>query len=459
MIDWTQLQQRLAADALAAVRATLAAQPQRRCYAVAYYGSYRELDGAIWLPALAANSLQALGRERGLEADPQAFWSEAWNPPDWEWNEIGYASAALDAAAATVERAARTGTREQWLAIERRWMQALVAASRMLQQALERADLALAPGFVAFVHDEQGQTALLRDCVGEAAFARLFPDELAQQAERERVLALPVHERIAVLIQCGEHPGGAFDQEQAREQLCAIGAPAVPALLARLQARGEWWVAALLGRIGVATPDAIAALRRQVERRGDAPEQAWAARALAFLGDGEWLFEQLGRRPETALAGLCAPYRASRDDTRAGLDYALLERLLSAAPKRADAAREALAPGTSYCRLRADEIDAALRGLASTHAFVRAHAAAIMGDRGLGEAAGARLLPALAERIARDPDPQVRWFATLSLGDWKREAWPWRASLEAARSDGDERVRAAAQAALAEDWATAAGAE
>ncbi|UHQ23215.1 HEAT repeat domain-containing protein [Lysobacter sp. 5GHs7-4] len=450
MIDWTRLQGLLTADAAAALRVTLAAQPQRQCYAVAYYGSYRELDGAIWLPTLAANSLQALGRERPLDVHPQAFWSEAWNPPDWEHSDIDYVSQALNAAAAEVERVARSATREEWWAIERRWMQTLVEAARELQRLLQDGGLALAPGFIAFVHDEQGQTELLREGIGEARFARLFPDEVAAQAERERVLALALPERIATLIQHSDRVGGAFDTEQAREQLCALGEPALPALLTRLHARGEWWVAALLGRIGVASPEAIAALRRRVERRGDEPAQAWAARSLAVLGDGEWLFDQLGRRRDAALAGLCAPYRAWRDATRAGLDYAPLERLLSAAPAIADGAREELKPGSSYCRLREDELDAVLRGLASPHAFVRAHAAAIMGERGLGAAAGARLLPALAQRLAHDPDAQVRRFAALSLGYWKREARPWCASLEAALADGDERVRAAAQAALAE---------
>lgn len=450
MIDWTRLQQLLTADAAAALRTTLATQPQRQCYAVAYYGCYRELDGAIYLPALAANNLQALGCEQPLDVNPQSFWSEAWNPPDWEHCDIDYVGEALNAAAAELEHAAHRASREEWHAIERRWMQTLVEAGRELQRALLDSGPMLAPGFVAFVHDDLGQAALVREGIGEAAFARLFPDEVAAQAERERVLALAPPERIAILIQHCDRAGGAFDSEQAREQLCAIGAPALPVLLERLHARGEWWVAALLGRIGVATPEAIAGLRRQVERRGDAPAQGWAATALAFLGDGDWLFEQLDRRREAALQGLCAPYRAWRDATRAGLDYAPLERLLSAAPAIAEGAREALKPGSSYCQLRDDELDVALRGLASPHALVRAHAAAIMGERGLGAAAGARLLPALAERLVQDPDPQVRWFAAASLGYWKREARPWRASLAAALADGHERVRVAAQAALDE---------
>lgn len=455
MIDWDELQRLLAADALAALRATLAAQPRQRWYAAAFYGSYRELDGAIWLPTLAINSLGGLGRTTPLNQDPREFWSEAWNPPDWEHNDIEFVGPALLAAAAAVDRAAQRASREQWLAIERQWMQALVGASRELQRGLLADGAALAPDFVVFVHDEGSQTSLLRECIGEAAFARLFPIELEREAERARLLTLAPRERTAVLMDQIERHDGAFGFEQAQALVCAAGTEAVPVLLAGLNGRDACHAAMLLGRIGVAAPETIAALRARFDAEGEASAREWAARALAFLGDQNWLFERLAHAPKgPALGGLCAPYRASRDQTRCGLDYAPLERLLSGPAAIAARTLDVLKPGTSYCSLRGDELDTALRALASTQTFVRAHAVALMGERGLGAAAAVRLLPALVERMRHDPEPQVRWFATLSLGYWKADARPYRAAFEAARADPDERVRAAAHAALGEAWAS-----
>lgn len=448
MIDWAELQRRLVADMAAALRGLFAQEPDQRYYAAALHGSYRELDGTIGWPALAANSLQALGRERPLDQAPEALWSAAWNPPEWQWSDVDFHSAALEALGAAVERAARNATRAQWLALERQWLQTLAAACRELQAQL-RDQAGLAPDFVVFLHEEADTAHWLRACVGEAAFARLFPGELAQAAERERVLALPVAERVEALLAQVDRYDGAFTSEQAQDALCALGAAAVPALRARLPQREGWRAAMLLARIGQADDETVAALRAQFSGHRDPPAQAWAARALALSGDREWLFAQLARAPRgPALEGLCAPYTASRDPGPCRLDYAPLQRLLSGPAAVAERARELLKPGTGYCRLRADEIDAALQGLAAPQAFVRAHAAAICDDRGLGAADGARLLPALARCVATDPDAQVRFLAALSLGYWKREAAPWSTVLAAACEDADERVRRAARGAL-----------
>ena len=66
---------------------------------------------------------------------------------------------------------------------------------------------------------------------------------------------------------------------------------------------------------------------------------------------------------------------------------------LSAQPEQAvvrklqDAIKEELKPGCGYCELRITNLDEALRGLQSSHALIRIHAAVIMGERSLGAAA------------------------------------------------------------------------
>ncbi|WP_425493980.1 HEAT repeat domain-containing protein [Lysobacter gummosus] len=103
------------------------------------------------------------------------------------------------------------------------------------------------------------------------------------------------------------------------------------------------------------------------------------------------------------------------------------------------------AADTAAC---AQDIDEALRGLRSGFPFVRRHAAIVLSERGLGARAGERILPALAERIGRDEDPEVRWFSVMGLGDWKSDARPWHAAAEAALADPDPRVRDAARRCL-----------
>ncbi|ALN94031.1 HEAT repeat domain-containing protein [Lysobacter gummosus] len=449
MIDWNAVEDCFVADATAALRALFARHPEQAFYVAALYGAYRELDGPIYLPSLAANSLQALGRDTPMSDPPCEFHSEAWNPPDWQWPDLDFAGPALCEWAARLDRHARDASREQWLDSERRWLQVLVAACRRIAEALAALPMR-APLLVVFVHDEEHVETLLRQCLDEPVFARLFPGQLAIERERARLDALAPSARAEALLELAQRHDSLLGWQEIDERLCAIGAAAVPALLARLRADArDWRAAMLLGRIGEATTEVVEALRRQAGERGEASARAWAARSLALLGDNDWLFAQLERGAGTpALEGLCAPYRHSRDGSRCRLDYAVLERLLAGPARTAAQALEILKPGSGYGSLRAQDIDEALRGLRSGFPFVRRHAAIVLSERGLGARAGERILPALAERIGRDEDPEVRWFSVLGLGDWKSDARPWHAAAEAALADPDPRVRDAARRCL-----------
>lgn len=273
--------------------------------------------------------------------------------------------------------------------------------------------------------------------------------------------ALPEAERIDFLVGRLQRHDGAIGAEEATEQLCAIGAPAVPALLARMdhgksRSKRGWDSALLLGRIGVATPEVLDALKTQMATSRDEPGRAWAARALAYLGQSDWLLaqhQQAGGNEtdaaKMAIEGLCAPYSSFRDPTLLPLDYRPLEALLAGSPNTVTLVLDILRPGSGYCELRAGEVDEALRALVSSHAFVRRHAASICAERGLGDAIGQRLLPVLAQRLRQDDDADVRRGAVQSIGHWKAAGQPWRAAVEhAAQHDTDERVRAAAMSAM-----------
>jgi hypothetical protein len=221
--------------------------------------------------------------------------------------------------------------------------------------------------------------------------------------------------------------------EQAQRELVSIGAPAVDALVAALGQRKDGWTAAkVLGEIGVSRPDVIAALRSYAGR------SFWHAMALGMLGDHEWLAAQ---PPAVAVPGLTARLRAiTQGGPPRPIDYRPLEAYLAGRGAGARAQVEkTLEPGSSYVQPRKEDVDEALRGLGSEHAVVRWHAAALLGDRGLGAAAGKRIVPALAALLA-DPHRLVRRLAVLSLADWREAARPYQRQMAALRGDPDETV-------------------
>ncbi len=460
MNHWKALEPLIVEDALRALRELMEQNPDDRFYVAAFHGVYRECDGVITLPSLGANAVSARENEDQSSDD---FWDADWNPADWAHELVDFESDALQQAADTADKAARQGSRADWLQAEKDCFDMLVSASQKVREALGDAPQ-LTPDFVMFVNDEEYATALARRCLGDASFERIFKKDARDDRERARVAALPVAERVEFLVARLDREVGAIGSEEARKQLAAIGAPAVPALLARMgdgkgKSKRGWDSALLLGSIGVATPEVLDALKTQMAKSRDEPGRAWAARALAYLGQSDWLLAQLAQQPQhadslpdaarMAVEGLCAPYSSFRDPTPLPLDYGPLQALLEGPPATVALALDILSPGSGYCAMRPGEVDEVLRGLASPHAFMRRHAANLCWERGVGSAIGQRVLPVLAERLLKDDDADVRWTAAMAIGEWKAEGLPWHAAVaHAAQHDTNERVRTAAQSVL-----------
>lgn len=222
--------------------------------------------------------------------------------------------------------------------------------------------------------------------------------------------------------------------EMAQRELLELGEPAIPALIAALaDPKNGWTAAKVLGQIGVAAPEVIAALRPLAA-------DPWPAMALGMLGDLEWLSAQ---EPRVACLGLTARLKAIgyHGVTPPALDYAPLEAWIErAGAKGRTLVEKELAPGQSFVNIQASDIPEALRGLTSGHAVVRWHAAAVVRDRRLGRPAGKQALPALV-RALEDPHRFVRRIAVVSIGAWKAAAKPYLPAVERLADDPDKAVR------------------
>ncbi|EJE50027.1 hypothetical protein PMI14_05427 [Acidovorax sp. CF316] len=474
-MDWQAFEQTLLDDALAQVLPALRAHPLRSdVYAVALAGIYREHDGPIHLPTVAMNSEAALAGAGDEASEGEGtLYDLRWNPADWCWPDMASGSAAMAAAEATLATEAQGGDVAQWEAADRRCIDALVRVCQRLRDALHASAVAdrLTPGFAVLLHEDSDEgVAMALRCLGDEAFARLLPGHAADLAEAARVAALPDAERLRYHLACLAHqpaPELGLTREQAQRHgeaaqraLRAFGPAAIPALLpllARTETQCE--AARLLGEIGAATPEVVAALRAQVLRavpRSSLRHLAQAGRnicagALAHLGDSAWLLQQaqagtLG--DECVAQGLSSPYGAFRNRALdpLPLDYRPVESLPAVQPALLPLVEQWLRPGKGTCTLRLHEVDEALRGLQSPLTVVRQHAAMVLGERALGAEAGARTVPALAHAVVHDSDETVRYLAVLALDDWRGAAVAQRPLAEAtARGDGSTKVRDAAQ--------------
>lgn len=485
-MDWQAFEQAVLDDALALVRPVLQAHTLRGdVYAVALAGIYREHDGPIYLPAVAMNSEQALAEAGDASEGDGTLYTLRWNPADWCWPDLSSGSATMAAAQAALADEAQRGDVAQWEATDRRCIDVLVNVCHRLCDALRASPVAdrLTPGFAVLLHEDSDEgIAMALRCLGEEAFARLLPGHAADLTEARRVAALPDAERLRYHLACLAHqpaPELGLTREQAQRHgeeaqraLRAFGPVAIPALLpllARTETQCE--AARLLGEIGTATPEVLAALRAHVLKavpRSSHRHRAQAGRnicagALAHLGDSAWLLAQaqVGALGDECVAqGISSPYGAFRDHalTPLPLDYRLLESLPATRPALLPLVENWLSPGRGTCTLRPQEVDEALRGLQSPLTMVRQHAAMALGDRALGSDAGARTVPALAHAVAHDGDETVRYLAVLALDYWRGAAATQRPLAEAtATGDTSPKLRDAAQRWLDALDATAAG--
>ncbi len=432
--DWRRFEKELTSECLRALGQDLVpmldASP---IYAVALFGVYRELDGVLALPSLAAST-----EGTGAAADTDGFWGARWNPPDWKFQTPLTESVTARLETELTAEAGR-GSERQWRNTEARYFAVLLNVTKALGKTSPDM-LTVSDEFVAFWHDEAGGVDLARKTIAKKRFDRLF----APQVERQRTLNQSRREspeaRAAFLVtRFGVYDG--VSSEDAERELISIGQPAVQALVPALADKENGWEAAhVLAMIGSSSPDTIKALRAHVG------ENDWFAAALGYLGDYEWL---VGSAPEGALVtALTMTLQAWK---QVPLDYHRLEAFLDSASKKTLAlVDDELKPGRSYVEIRRDDVPEALRGLSSRHAVLRWHAASVLGNRGLGAAAGKQVLPAL-ERALSDAHPTVRRLAVLSISYWKSAAKPYLPAIEALRNDPDESVRDTAVYVLSGD--------
>lgn len=398
-------------------------------YAVALYHVYRELDGPLSLPLIGANT------EGAAVADASGdFWAERWNPHSWEHCELALRIKPALRLEKALTSEACAGTRRHWSKAEERYFKVLVRLARRLRDVAPDL-LTVTEDFITFMHDDEGGPALARRTIPKRRFEALFAATVKSDRERRAVTGHAPADQAAFLVTRFDCHGDGVTSEDAQRQLLVLGEEAVPALLSVVDNERTGWLAAkLLGTIGCATTKVIAALREQ------ATCGSWHARALGMLGDDEWLAN--AEDPAVAVAGLTAPLKATTTAERTPpLSYRALEAYLDDADIKARTrAEQELQPGRSFAKLGPDGVDEALRALSSKHAVIRWHAASLLGNRGLGKAAGKLILPALAE-VLLDDHALVRRLAVLAISRWKGASKPYRAAIAALENDPDGTVR------------------
>ena len=478
-LDWKQFEQSLLDHCWQQVQSFLAAHPQEQIYAFALDSLYRETDGPIYLPTLAANSERAYAdmvsgydksaRFADFALDIGQIGSLRWNPPDWEWEELDDAGdpQAFEQLGQALIAEANRGSTAHWQRTEARLLKVLVSVCKALTKACKQSVWAgqLTKQFAVLIclADAHDSELLAKQSVGEARFTQLFPSHDKSAQRRKQVAAMPVAGQLRFHIACLQGlPNEEFGlsaedalMSQEEAQLAVLNMePSITAtaLLALLESPIRWKAAMLLSQLAYKDEQVLQALRQQVARplkhRHDESALDWCARALGALNDHEWLLAQClnhAMPPERVAAGLCHPFHSWGDKPGAKpvrLNYQPLEQALALSPEQPivrelqDAIKEELKPGCGYCELHIADLDEALRGLQSSHALIRIHAAAIMGERSVGAAAGKRILPALAHALRHDMNEDVRYQAMLSLQYWKKAAASHRSDIEYAAQHG-----------------------
>lgn len=410
-MDWKKLEAHLAASACATLEKLLASEPGT-LYGAVFFGSYREAEGAIDLPSLAANTLAALDEDHP-DRDEHGFWGVKWSPVDWRWTwePSEYGDEVLDELGTALRDYATRGTPAQWDAAEKRFVATVARAAVAVRKHFAK-HTKVDKHFVVFFHDEDGGAELARTSMSASLFLHHFPEQDETEQTRRRLATLPDPEQAAYYVtRLGEYEG--INTEEAEAWLVKHGDSALPHLTERLNdGKNAWQVAMILGLAGIPDPAAIAALR-QAAGSEDPSAWGWAARALGYLGDIDWLLTQ---SPAIAVAGCCASLSGFRDRGAqpAALDYTPVERLLAGLPACAAQVEEQLEPGSSFCAIRGSDVSEAVRGLQSPHVAIRRHAACVLNERRLGKRGVADAVAALRAQTD-DPDEKVRYLVDLTL--------------------------------------------
>ena len=411
-MDWTELQNALFDSARHALD-TLLEQGIPAPYAAAFHASYREEDRVIDLPSLAASSEATLEEDHGPD-QPRDISSVRWNPADWRWDwELDdYANPTLHAWDQPLQDEANRADPQHWTAVEAQFVACVVQAARALGEHF-RQDPRVDKHFVVLFHDFNDEVGLARASMPAELFAWHFPAEVANDRLREDVAALPYAEQLSFYLDRLQRTHR-IGSEEAQAWLIAQGERASSALIERLhQVKDPYAIARILGLAGHTDAAVIEALRLCLGSAKQQTTRYWCARALACLGDVEWLLEQAD---DIAVEGLCVlvGHLNNRRRQPAALDYRALVTLLEQRPGLTAAVEEALKPGSGFTTINDQDLPQALAGLASPYRVIRRHAACVLNNRWLGAAAQAQAIQGLLQAL-QDEDEKVRYLAQLGL--------------------------------------------
>ncbi|WP_394618696.1 DUF4303 domain-containing protein [Lentzea sp. JNUCC 0626] len=436
--DWAEFERVLHDGVVRSVESAMADHPGERLYAAVLDHVYREEDGLIALPQLGINSVEALARE------PEDVREQLrWSAPDWDrylddWLSPGPAEQWERALTAL----ACAGTTRHWQRTFERYLGAVVRVCRRARTTLRTSGVTDRE-FVVLLLDDEHHESLIKRVLSKAEVRRHFPELDERTAALAQLAALPPAERARSLAGLLGTFDGPVGSEEAEAALRDLGPAAIPALVDLLGSGRAWQAAKLLADIGRRDDQVIDALRAAL---GRADAQHWVAVALSRLGRLDLVLA--ATLPASVVAGAVAgPYTSFRDHSVVAppLDYGPLAEVIERSPAYLSALEARLAPGTSYCEITADEVDAAVLGLSSPHAVIRRHAVSVLGRRQLGKKVGRRVLPVLCRTMRDDQDASVRRLAILSLLYWRRDSRHLADLVREALGDPDAKVREAAK--------------
>ncbi len=435
-IDWKRLEDAYAAQAEREIVKLMRENRGHVFYAVALHASYRELDGQICLPCLAANSVEELRKQQGRQDVTYDY-----GPPNWHWCAIAPETKELQRHAVALQEEATRSTENHWYRTEKRFISTMVRVVKRLYATLKERQQTTSD-FIVFFDDEQGDIELIRKCVPKSLFLKHFGDQNADEKRPILLASSSISEKLATYFDDMDSD----DKWEYADEIVKLGEVAVDGLVANLKRSDDGWMAArVLGKMGISSDKVIHALRREVRQSSRAA--GWSAVALATLGDYDYLFKLTDddATREDAIGGLVSPM-LSGESLRLG--YRLVERLLGKkCPKCNRIARRETAPGIGYGEIAITDIDEAIRALRSPYLVIRQHAVCVLGERSLGKAAAKKILPALVDKL-QDRHPNVRRLAVLNISYWKAAAKPYHSEIRKLIKDSDPDVRFIARRVL-----------
>lgn len=390
-----------------------------RFYCVAFHEFYAEVDGPVTMPLLAASTEESIaGRS-----------DQRWSSADWKWRNIKYLTPELRKLHRAMQKHAVSGDEAVWQSTYARFMDMFIKVARRLTGQFQKHEQTTRD-FAGLVFTEDDEIATLQRCLTAARFRKIFPHLASDLDAQSKLATRPSSDKFQAWRE---------DLYRYQPEILKLGKPAIPFLCEVLtsNANDDWVAASLLAKIGIADAKAIQILKaRAASGHGGARHDV---NALAVLGEAKFLL-QLATQAKTrdvAVQGLCCCYSrfmdASRQEHR--LDYQPMERLLALPGCKGQV--EELYSGA--CQIQPDDVEEALRGLASKHAVIREHAVSVLGNPKLGTQSAKRILPALAERL-QDKSSVVRRLAILSLGRWKKAAAPFVVDVKRLTKDSDSTV-------------------